>query len=228
MKKYILLFFAQFLLLASCTDHKEDLSEVNDKKDQKTGTTIVDTNNTDHPSNELIRLVKFIDSSGYHSDTSLSYEKKNIGTLVFYRMKFEETPIFMHRDPSAYVSGADYCALNIKAFNNCQRIWSYSFIKNGTNANDRFAPVTGGFIEEFDFPDQESTSNALKEVDRKKSLIFYHTHSFCCSIRNSVFVFNTTPGGFDAALKEFFDEFIKDPKTKIPHNTPCYEDEYSK
>lgn len=240
--KNLITIFIIFVVIISCQN------EINNQNNIKISSADSSANinknvqniNTDTlvPSDQFIKLVKFIDSCNYIWDTNRIKKvycypvKKNykiIDKYLFYKMTPPESDIVYY-----YNKYKDYKTIIVDMGNNDSNKVNTTKI----DSSDSDGPIkkglvkiiffnnpkaiwgyfyrhkteknfiTDGFIEQWEFPSSTDALNAYNEINRVKDYVFFNTESFCYKIDKNVFVFYCRAAGFSNQLKKFY-EYLK-------------------
>lgn len=214
----ILYLIGLIIFLSSCQNNdssKEIKSEV--KSNDTTETAIkkeeisIEIDSTKIPSNTFLKLVDFINESGYTHDTSFikkvpayrcSDSVFNVDGKLFYYLKPEQTFITelcdYNKDGSWMPHGQMF---NEKLYKKAKYVYAYYYREN---PKDDF--VTDGFIEEWHFEDSLQAEKAYKDFISKNRMVIYKTNSFGKRQNNKIFVMYTRVTGFGIILDKFYQE----------------------
>lgn len=187
-------------------------------------------NDTLKPSDQFIKLVKFMDSCNYIWDTSrikvispiVPKKYVIIDNKLFYKMAADESEIVNY-----YNNHKDYKPINpdinesnsndtddpkkkglvdVRIFSNPNAIWGYYY----RNRSEKIL-ITDGFVEQWEFRTSNEAINTYNEINKTKSYIFFNTESYCYLNEKNVYVFHCRAMAFSFQLKKFY-EYLKNLK----------------
>lgn len=214
----LLYFIGLFLFLYSC-QNKDTSNEIKseDSSNDSTETSInteeisIEIDSTKIPSSTFLKLVDFINESGYTHDTSFikkvpSYRSSdsviNVDGKLFYYLKPEQTFITelcnYNKDGLWMPHGQMF---NEKLYKKAKYVCAYYYREN---PKDDY--VTDGFIEEWYFEDSLQAEKAYKDFISKNRMVIYKTHSFGKRQNNRLFIMYTRATGFGIILDKFYQE----------------------
>lgn len=229
-----------FLFLISCSNQPTENHSgetTTEKKDSSLihGTIKVDTLATQHvnaTTDRFVKLVKFIDSSGYSFDTTRAYEFRNsevrksksvkllfIDNYVFYDIPYQQTIPYYYikkvtNDTNHFQQEFYQKFLRSSvAFEKAQNIVGYFFTQKKPTSTLHI----DGMIEEWTFPDSNSAKRAsevLGESDTQ-GILFFNCGAFVCYIDNYMYVFHTRAAGFMYSIKPIFKNFVTNNEATI-------------
>lgn len=246
-----LLFF-----IISCSNHqpeKQSPSTIN------TDTTLVYTTKptdtaTSSKSNDVItdrflRLIKFLDSSGYSYDTT-RFQKTyahwhsgkskviKIDDYIFYDISFEQTIPYgnmkIYKNYRSNDSDTDWYSIRVRETNNFSKIGNkdekiiqYFFVQKTPfvfPGGEKEKYFVDGIIEEWKFPNNNSAKQTAEQLGAIQSGLVYgiNRSAFVCYIENYMYVFHSRAALFMIIIREkhFFEKFAKDNKATI--TSVCY------
>jgi hypothetical protein len=171
------------------------------------------SNILNEPCNEIKEYVLKIEKDGWISDTArLSqvqiYKELNRKDIFFfndkpfYKLSFKESRLKTKWDYNAnfYRKYMDY--IDYDLFKNVKSIWGYFY-----RAKNAKSIITDGVIEQWEFENDTDAQNALMQMQKAGSVIYFNTNPYFIRIRNKLIIFHTRAMAFSYNQKPLFQDF---------------------
>jgi len=208
------------IFLSSCQNN--DASKEIKSEDKLTDTTVTNTktkevavkiDSSKIPSPTFLKLIEFIDSSGYMHDTAFIHKvgMYRYSDSVVY---FEKKPFFIMEPKESY---AVEVSVNSKSNANLSEYSEFYFNENlFLEAKHIFAFyyreknmddwVTDGFVEEWYFEDSIKAEKALLDFKKNNRHMYFNTASFGKREKNRLYIMYTRAAGFGMFLDKVYQE----------------------
>lgn len=212
--KQLSIFLTIALLLWSCVKTK---SEALDHETEKEAPIELGSN---APCIELQEFVVDIENIKWVSDTNrlkkaglyreLNRQKvKHFNDKPFYPISFENSQL--SRTYSSEMEDVYFDSLDFELFKGVQNIWGFFY--RDKEATDW---ITDGVIEQWEFENEDKANQALQQIRRPGSIIYFNTNPYFCRIRNMLIIFQTRAMAFSYDQKPIFEKFVRE---KVPKGT---------
>lgn len=229
-----------FLFLISCSkqpteNHSAETTTEKIDSSLIHGTIKADTLATQHvnaTTDRFLKIVKFIDSSGYSFDTTRAYGFRNFDTrklksvellfidnYVFYDIPYQQTIPYYYMKEATNDTNHFHQEFyqkflhNSVAFENAQKIVGYFFTQKKPTSTLHI----DGTIEEWTFSDSVSAKQASEVMGDSdtQAILFFNCGAFVCYIDNYMYVFHTRAAGFMYSIKPIFKNFVTDNEATV-------------
>jgi hypothetical protein len=196
---------------------------------------------------EFLNLVKFIDSSGFISDSARftkTYNQENqtrpikIDNYFFYELRLEETvPISefyprvkgrteFENERKPEIDSVEWkrwqewrnrWELDYSLFEKVEKIVSYFYVEKTLLNGTGDGTYYDGIIEEWKFPDTKSAKDAAEELAKKETKVYVNRGAYVCYLGDYMYVFHSRSAGFYTPLKKFLEYVAEKNKATIPN-----------